>query len=115
MIRAWVRGWGRSRASLLAELVEAREQAAQYADWLALARQQRDEAAREREEAVRKLAAAERRIAGLTDTIKVLAEPDQMVKSAEPRTPTAELLAERARADALAERLHELTLKSIGG
>lgn len=108
MIRAWVRGWGRSRASLLAELVEAREQAAQYADWLALARQQR-------EEAVRKLAAAERRIAGLTDTIKVLAEPDQMVKSAEPRTPTAELLAERARADALAERLHELTLKSLGG
>lgn len=108
MIRAWVRGWGRSRASLLAELVEAREQAAQYADWLALARQQR-------EEAVRKLAAAERRIAGLTDTIKVLAEPDQMVKVAEPRTPTAELLAERARADALAERLHELTLKSLGG
>lgn len=100
--------WLRSRAALLGELCEVRELAAEYATDLVQARVDLRAARAEQDLLEAKLKAAEQRISGLEDTIGSLGEMDRSVRGPAPRTPSAELLAEKARADALEARLDVL-------
>lgn len=101
-------GWLRSRRALLGELREVRELAVRFEHERvqAVAELARSRAEQDLLEA--KLKAAEQRINGLTDTLKCLGEMDRSVRGPAPRTPSAELLAEKARADALEARLDVL-------
>jgi hypothetical protein len=101
--------WLKDRARLVAEAKEAREQAVLYADRLAAVDQERlrareslDAVTGQRDKAWARIKELQYERAVLVEQVGPVGSPPAF------RTVTGELLAEKARADALAERLASL-------
>ena len=106
-----VRGWFRSRRQLLAELEEAREQCVEATAVLGAVVKERDQARDELVSARRKLDTVTQQRDDAWTHLEAAETGDRVrdrIGSYGPRTPTGELLLERARANALAKRVEEL-------